>query len=191
MKEFFLLKFLDRFRLLFEKSRIDYPVMRRILQIKLTLDDRRVPTIMMSNRSQRAEGTGSFRTGLLLYGIMGVFIAVILFFPFPLFYKMNLVFGMTLFLVMTTMISDFSTVLLDIRDKNIILPRPVTPQTLNAAKLFHILSYLFRITLAIAGPSLAAGTIVYGVGFLVLFLVELLLVCGFVIFLQVSCIRSF
>ncbi len=192
MKEFAVLKLLDRVKILFEKSGVDYAVMRKILQIKLIMDERRVPTIMASGKN--TEGRNMYRTSLFMYAFMGVFIAVIMLFNFPLYYKMNIVFGMLLFLLMTTMISDFSSVLLDIRDKNVLLPRPVKPQTVNAAKLVHILIYLSGITLAIAGPPLIAGAVMYGITFLIAYIIELVLVCGFVIFITAilySAILSF
>jgi len=181
LKEFTILKLLDRICFLFERSGVDYAIMRKILQIKLIMDARRIPTIMANGKN--AEGKNRYRLSLFMYAFMGVFVAMIMLFGFPLYYKMNIVFGMLLFLLMTTMISDFSAVLLDIRDKNILLPRPVNAQTVNAAKLIHILSYLSGITLAIAGPPMIAGTFIYGVSFLIAYIIELVLVCGFVIFI--------
>jgi len=180
MKNFFILKIFDKFSFLFNKLGVDYKVMRKILQIKLIMDNRRVPTIM--GNSKKADGKGSFKTSLLLYGLMGLFIGALIFFPYPLFLKMNMVFGIIIFMSTTTMISDFSEVLLDIKDKNILLPRPVSPQTINAAKLLHILIYLFSITMAIAGPALVASLFVYGFAFFLIFILELILICCFVIF---------
>lgn len=192
MKEFAVLRLLDKISFLFERSGVDYAVMRKILQIKLIMDERRVPTIMANGKN--TEGRNMYRMSLFIYAFMGVFTALIMLFGFPLYYKMNIVFGMLLFMLMTTMISDFSSILLDIRDKNILLPRPVKPQTVNAAKLIHILIYLSGITLAIAGPPLIAGAFIYGVAFLVVYIIELALVCGFVIFITAilySAILSF
>ncbi|MEN6316589.1 MAG: ABC transporter permease [Clostridiaceae bacterium] len=179
MKDFVFLKILDRFSFLFTRLGADYKVMRKILQMKLIMDNRRVPTIM--SNSKKSDGKGSFKTSLLIYGFMGLFIGVLILFPFPLFFKMNMVFGVIIFMVMTTMISDFSDVLLDIKDKNILLPRPVSPQTINTAKLIHIVIYLFSITMAIAGPALAASLFVYGFTFFLIFVLELILICCFVI----------
>lgn len=181
MEEFRVLKFLDKIKAIFENLGIDYKTMRRILQIKLTMDQRRVPTII-SNYKQ-GEEKNSFRRALLFYGIMGLFIMVVMLIPIPIFLKLNSVFGIVIFLVMTTMISDFSSVLLDVRDKNILLPRPVDPKTINAAKILHIFIYLFKITFTIAGPSLIAGTIKHGIVFFPVFAIELILISGFVLFI--------
>lgn len=180
MKDFKILKFLDKFEVIFKKLGADYPVLRKILQLKLVLDERRVPTIMMNNKKN--EDKSSFKSSLFLYGFMGLFIAVILIAPFPMFLKMNIVLGMIIFMIMTTMVSDFSGVLLDIRDKNILLPRPIDSKTLNIAKIIHVMIYLFSITMAISGPALIAGLFRYGLVFFCIFLLELILICGFVIF---------
>ena len=184
MKDFFLLKLLDRFQKLFENLGIDYPMMRRIIRLKLVMDQRRVPTVLASRSSRRnsdSNGNGAFRMSLILYAFIGLFVGMLILPPFPLFFKLNIIFGMLLFMIMTTMISDFSSVLLDVKDKGILLTRPVDSKTLNTAKLIHIIYYLFSITISIAGVSLVAGLIRYGVVFFLLFLFELILICGFVI----------
>lgn len=53
MKEFSILKFLDKFEGIFERFGIDYPIMRRILQVKLTLDGRRTPTAMINSSKKK------------------------------------------------------------------------------------------------------------------------------------------
>ncbi|RDY29538.1 hypothetical protein [Lachnotalea glycerini] len=181
MKEFKILKILDKISFIFKSVDIDYPLMRKIIQIKLLMDERRVPTVMMNNKSN-AQAKNSFRSSLLLYLFVGGFIGLFIFIPLPIFIKMNIILGMLIFMIMTTMISDFSTVLLDIEDKNILLPRPVDAKTLNMAKLIHILIYLIGITFAITGGTLLFGTIRFGIAFFLLMLFEIILICSFSLF---------
>lgn len=180
MKEFIILKILDKIKFIFKFAGIDYPLLRKILQMKFVMDERRVPTIMMNGKSNN-ESKNSFRSGLLIYALMGIFIGLFMLPPFPLFLKMNIIIGMLIFMIMTTMISDFSSVLLDIDDKNILLPRPVDAKTLSAAKLIHIVAYLFSITLAITAGALVMGFFRYGFLFFLVLLFEIILICGFVI----------
>ncbi len=182
MKEFRILKLLDRFAYILKRLGIDYSIFRLILKFKLVMDSRRVPTVVANNNKIK-EGKNQFKSSLFIYGFMGLFSALLLTMPFPLFYKMNISIGMIIFLLMSTMISDFSSVLLDTREKSILLPRPITPKTLNAAKIIHIIYYLFCITIALAGPSLIIGTFKYGPGFFLIFFIELILICAFVVFL--------
>ncbi|MEQ2464492.1 hypothetical protein [Niallia hominis] len=64
MREFTILKFFDRFKGLFLKIGIDYSVLRTILQVKLTMDQRKLPTIF-SQSNQRKE-----RRQICLYKIV-------------------------------------------------------------------------------------------------------------------------
>jgi hypothetical protein len=52
MKDFKVLRILDKFQRLYKKLGVNYTTMRIILQIKLTLDDvRRVSTVMKNNKN--------------------------------------------------------------------------------------------------------------------------------------------
>lgn len=181
MKEFKILKLLDKISWIFTRMGVDYSLMRRILQLKLVMDERRVPTVLM-NEKKASEKKNSFQSSLFVYLFMGAFIGGFIFLPIPLFFKMNIMIAMLLFMIMTTMISDFSAVLLDVEDKNILLSRPVDLKTLNMAKMIHIINYLFRITLSISGGTLIFGAVRYGIVFSLILLIELVLMCGFVIF---------
>lgn len=181
MKEFKILKLLDSIQFFYKKLGVNYSVMRKILQLKLIMDERRIPTIFKQNEKKGEENL--FKKSLLMYALTGVFLAIFIPLSFPLFYKMNLIFGMLIFLVMSVMISDYSSVLLDVQEKNILLPKPVDVKTINAAKVTHIIYYLMSILLVIAGPSLIFGSIRYGLVFGAIYMVELILILGLVIFL--------
>ncbi len=45
MNDFKTLQLLDKFQFIFVKMGIDYDIMRKILHIKLTMDERKVPTL--------------------------------------------------------------------------------------------------------------------------------------------------
>jgi len=176
-----LLKFLDRFASVFRRCGVDYNKLRLILRIKMLMDTRRLPTVF-ANSNKINEKSNYFKKALFLYAFMGLFAGLIVLVPFPTFLKFNMTTGVIIFLLMSTMISDFSSVLLDVREKNILLPRPVDNKTVNIAKIIHIIYYLLYITAALAGPSLAIGTLRHGPVFLAVFLPELILICGFVVF---------
>jgi hypothetical protein len=178
MKDFLFLKLLDRISPIFTSLGIDYQVMRRILKLKLVMNGRRASTVMNQGK---AEGKNSFLLSLGLYAFLGLFIGIFMLLEYPLFLKMNIVLGMIMFLILTTMISDFSSVLLDVQDKDILLSRPVSGKTLSAAKLLHILYYLFSITISISGVSLIASIYKYGFLFFLTMLGTLMLICCFTI----------
>lgn len=78
MTDFKTLQLLDKFRLLFVKMGIDYDVMRKILHIKLTMDERKVPTIFNQNKKKENQKYGYIKSlwiyvlfGLVLIPLMG------------------------------------------------------------------------------------------------------------------------
>ncbi|MGF7060062.1 hypothetical protein [Brassicibacter mesophilus] len=182
MKDFISLRILDKFSIVFKKLGINYSMMRKILELKLTMDERRVPTALSSYKNKNKDGN-LLKKSLLSYGFLGLMIMVIIIIPVPIYVQMSICFGMIMFMIMMTMISDFSSVLLDVKGRNILLTKPIDQKTFNAAKVIHIFIYMFIITMVMAGPSLIAGTIKYGILFFLLFILELTLLAGFVIFL--------
>jgi ABC-2 type transport system permease protein len=184
MKNFKTLRFLDLFRGLFESFGIDYPVLRKILTVKLTMDGRRTPTIFnqQAKKKKRSEENG-FMKSLGMYVLLSVMLIPLVAFGKNYLYQMSIFFGIVMFLVMTSMISDFSNVLLDVRDKGILLTKPVEKKTLNAAKTVHICIYLFFLTAALTVVPLVIGTFRHGVLFLILSLIGLILVNLFIVVL--------
>ena len=154
MDDFRSLRILDTFKALFIKLDIDYPVMRRILQVKLTLDERRVPSIF--NGEVKKEGSIYLKT-LALYAFYGLILIPFIILGENYMFQMSLVFGVILFILMTTMISDFSTVLLDLRDKSILNTKPISRKTINAAKIIHVIIYMSFITSAFVAIPFAVG----------------------------------
>ncbi|MCL6477684.1 MAG: hypothetical protein K6T65_04640 [Peptococcaceae bacterium] len=181
MKDFRFLKILDVFSFVYRMMGVDYGVMRKILQIKLLMDRRRVPGVLMGSQSKKREDT--FIASLIIYGIMGLFAMFFIFPPLPLFLKMNFIMGIIIFMAMMVMVADFSTILLDIKDKAILLSKPINVKTINAAKITHIVMNLSAVIFVIAGPSLIAGLFLYGFLFSVILVCDLLVITGFVLFL--------
>jgi hypothetical protein len=182
LKDYKILKLLDKFKGLFGRLGINYPLMRKLLELMLIMDRRR-STVIGGQSNKKNADVNPFKGYLIAYGIIGLFTMAIIFIPSPLFYKMSIIYGMVIFMVMTTMISDFSTVLLDVKDKSILVPMPIDSKTINAAKTIHIFIYISTVMAIMAGPSLIAGLFKYGPLFFIMFLTQLLFVTIFIIFL--------
>ncbi|ERJ12027.1 membrane protein [Haloplasma contractile] len=176
MKNFKILRFLDLFRIFFRLLGVDYNDLRRILQVKLTLDSRRASTILGGTTKKNDQDKNFFIRSLWFYAFMGLSLLVFFFVVDQFSVKMTIIFGIIMFLIVTTLISDFSSVLLDLRDKTFIATKPVTMKTLSMAKSIHVMIYLTYVTLAIAGPTLIAGLIVHGILFTLIYLVSLFLI---------------
>ncbi|MGM9534496.1 MAG: hypothetical protein ACI3VR_04565 [Intestinibacter sp.] len=162
MKDFFSLKILDLFKPLFKKFGVEYDKMRLIVKTKLTLDKRRGGS---SNG-----GKNTFSQSLILYCVVGLFCSIILFTRMDMMTKMTTMFAFISVMLLTSFISDFSSVILDTSDKDIIGVTDVKQITLNMAKIVHVIIYISILSLAISGFSLIASLFTYNIGFCLLFI---------------------
>lgn len=182
MNDFASLRVLDRFRPVFQKLNIDYEVMRLILQLKLTMDSRRMPAIF-SGSATKKEGN-QFVKSLWMYAVLGtLFLVPFLFLGNEFLFSLTIMFSSLFVILMTTIVSDFSAVLLDIRDKNILHPKPISGKTLNAAKITHILIYMFLLTGSFVIIPLIVSVFKFGIIFALLFLFEIVLVSSLAVVL--------
>ncbi len=172
MDDFRSLEMLDKFQSLFQKAKVDYPMMREILQMKLTLDTRRVPTIFNDSNS---DSGNQFLKSLGIYALMGLILIAFLFGDQYIF-QVSIMYAIIMFIIMTSTISDFSSVLLDVRDKMIIGTKPVDSRTVNTAKVVHITIYLCQLTMAFTAIPMIIGLFNQGIIFFLLSLVVLLFV---------------
>lgn len=174
MRDIRILKVLDTFQSVFRKLNIDYTVMRKILELKLTMDQRRVPTILSQN-TKKKEGN-QFLKSLWIYALYGLTLVPFVFLGDNYLFQISIIAGIAMFILSTSMISDFSSVLLDVRDKVILNTKPVNNRTINAAKFLHIAIYLTLLT----GAFIAIPAIVFlftkGFIYFLLFLIEIILI---------------
>ncbi|TWT01560.1 hypothetical protein [Planomicrobium sp. CPCC 101079] len=173
MREFQSLKFLSIFKGLFTILGVDYAAMEKILQIKLTMDERRVPTIFQ-DAGKKKEGN-QFLKSLWIYGLYSLILVPFLLIGENYIFQLSLVFGIVLFILMTSMISDFSAVLLDVRDKNILQTKPISRKTIAAAKIVHIMIYMAFVAGSFTAIPFFVGLYKHGFLFSLIFLIELLL----------------
>lgn len=183
MTDFRILRFLDKLKPIFEKLGADYTVMRKILQIKLLLDGRRTPTIFAGSKMKASQYSNKFLKSLWLYVLFGVILIPFVIMKNNYIYQMGFVFAIVMFFIMTSLISDFSSVLLDIKDKNIIGTKPIGPITIRLAKTIHIFIYMFCMTFALVGPALLVSLFAQGIIFFLTFLLSLILLDMFCIIL--------
>lgn len=181
MNDFFVLKLLDRVQGVFKRLGVDYAVMRKVLQVKLTMDGRRTPTVFSGTQDSKLNMEGSPFRVQWFYLLLGLMLIVMVAPKGNSLLMMTLLFSIVMFMITTTLISDFSSVLLDLRDKNILFSKPVDPRTLNMAKNIHILIYLLTITFTFTGPSLLFSLYSQGAAFFLLYAAEIILMDGFIL----------
>lgn len=178
MHDFRSLKLLDWFAFIFKRFGIDYATMRKILAMKLTMDQRRAPTIF--NNAKKKEGN-QFLKSLGIYALYGLILIPFVFLGENYIFMMSILFGIAMFILMTSMVSDFSSVLLDVRDKTILNTKPVSPRTVSAAKIVHVGIYMTLLTGAFIGVPALVMLARHGIAFFLIFLVMLVLLVFFII----------
>jgi ABC-2 type transport system permease protein len=180
MTKFYLL-LLDLCKPLFNSLGVNYPQLRAIVEVKLKMDNRR--TRLNYRGESKKESNYSFVLTLLVHFLFGAI------FGFFIILSQNIIgifafsFAYTMFMMMMTLITDFSQVILDSNDNAVLLPRPVDDRTLLTARIVHILIYLFSMMLASSLPSLIATAYKYGFGVALIFLIISVLGMVLVVFL--------
>jgi len=154
-------------------SGVDYPQFRALLELKLTLDGRRPSTAFRTQTGKASRNALVFTLGMNTF--MGLFVAMFLgILPRPLL-ALTIVHAFIMMMIALSLISDFSSVLLDTTDNQILQPRPVTSRTLLAARTAHIVVYIGLLTGSLSLPALVVGGIKFGAVFVPAFVLTLLL----------------
>jgi hypothetical protein len=155
-----ILKFVLFCSKLLVRQGVDFERLKIIAETKLLMDRRRV---YMNWRSrQQKENSNPLLITLIIYTVFGLFAGISIMGFKSLVLSMIIVHSYILFMMTMTMITDFSSVLLDTTDNQVILPRPVNSKTLFIARLVHILVYLLQFTIALSFFPIIFIFIVYG-----------------------------
>ncbi len=172
----FLLRFFLLPTSLYRKTGVDMFQLRAILIAKLTMDNRR-PTAYRSMKQAREKKEVNRATLGTVFGslILGLFFLYSFGIGDQMITKLTLFFSMYIFMVSIMLITDFTSVLIDVRDNFIILPKPVSDATFVLARLLHIAIRTSLIVIPLFIPAWIASTIMAGWGMLFPFLLMALL----------------
>ncbi len=132
----------------FLKKDVDFEKLKIITETKLILDRRRVRVTMKQKNNK--EQKNQILLTQIVYCFFGLLIGTIVMATNNLMLSITIIHSYILFMMIMTLITDFSSVLLDTTDNQIILPRPVNSKTFFVSRLVHILVYLLQFTLALA-----------------------------------------
>ncbi len=134
---------------LFLNKEVDFEKLKIIVATKLIMDRRRI-RVAMKNNAATKEPNNQILATIIVYGFIGLFVGFLVFIIKDIVISMTIIHSYILFMMAMTLITDFSSVLLDTTDNQIILPRPVSSKTFFVARLIHILVYLLQFTIALA-----------------------------------------
>ncbi len=168
------LKFIGYFSPLLQKAGVDTVQLYEILRVKLLMDERR-PRAAFSNRRGTANKTaGKSKWGNIGLVIMGCLIGSVLFlFNMPMVGQV-VYFSIFMVLMALTLISDFTTVLIDTRDQFIIAPRPVNDRTFAISRFMHITIYITKVALLQGLPGIIMVGFAEGLWAVPLFFIQII-----------------
>jgi len=169
---------------LYRQWGIDTAQLALILGAKLTMDDRRPNTFQQTRINRKKEGVNNAMIGTMVMALLMGLINLIAFaFGKDDITHFSFLFLAFMFLLASVLITDFTAVLIDVRDNMILLPRPINDRTILMAKLLHIIVHLCRVILPMSLPVLIYVGMNYS-GWAVLTLFVLVLLASlFAIFL--------
>lgn len=147
-------RFVDRLDFLekpLSKMGCDWGKVKAILDLQLTLDARRK---MAANRKKGKPESGIFKQMTLMYGISGVFTALIVSGIPDSYVRVSLGFFFIFLMSALIMITDYSAIILDRQNQLILQTKPVDQKSLHLAKLLHIFVYMGFMTLVLGLPLL-------------------------------------
>ncbi|HVW12572.1 MAG TPA: hypothetical protein VHB54_02050 [Mucilaginibacter sp.] len=147
------LRFVTFLNPVLSRTGVDTGQLYEILKVKLLIDNRRPKTMFAARKNaqnkQRSPWMITFFTVL-----MGFFIGLVLFLDKMPYVGQTFYFSIFMVMMSLTLISDFTTVLIDARDQFIILPRPVNDRTVTVSRILHISIYVLRLALLQGAPGL-------------------------------------
>jgi len=171
-KTLFYMKIIHLLKPFYEMVGVNYNQMVLILETKMRMDSRKSNLVMStSSTKDEKKESNDFLSSLWIYTVLSVFLLVVFFYDNYM-YQYTIYFSYLFMMIMATLISQFSTVILDPRDQLFIRSKPVSTVTSSAAKVTHIGIYLVALTVALGAPHIITSFIVNGilVGISVLFL---------------------
>jgi len=152
-----------------------------ILATKLLMDSRR-PSTLFTNTNKSAAPASSAKVTVTTI-ILGALYGALLFLSTAPLIAQTLYFSLFMIMMILTLISDFTSVLIDVRDQYIIGPRPVNDRTMSMARILHVGIYVMRLALLQGLAGLIMVGYVDGIVAMPVFLIQLVLATGISILL--------
>lgn len=162
MFKLFSLKVLDLFKPLFNGLKVDYDKLRAILKAKLIMENRRTSAFSNSFSGQESksrlseffQNSNFFKRGYILFLIYGLILAGLCYGVDDIKIRYTALFAVGMFLFFAGIIVDFTEVLIDTRDRDILLYKPVGEKEINLARLISLIIYVVKLALIMFGPAL-------------------------------------
>ena len=169
---------------LYRNMGVDIRHLKAILTAKLMMDDRRPSPIQQAQRRKSNKPVNAATLGIMFFTtIMGCVFLVSFAVGKDYITRFTIYFSFYIFVLASTLITDFTSVLIDVRDNMIILPKPINDKTFLLARLLHILIHVSKMVLPLSIPAMIYLGIKEGLAGVLPFIVLVIAVTFFTIFL--------
>ncbi|AMR30723.1 hypothetical protein A0256_04450 [Mucilaginibacter sp. PAMC 26640] len=159
---------------LLARTGVDTDQLAEILKVKLLMDNRRPKAMFAVKKGAKNNGQQSPWLVGFFQLLTGVFMGLLLLLNDMPYVGQTYYFLIFMVLMALTLISDFTTVLIDTRDQFILLPRPVNDRTVAVSRILHISIYVLRLALVQGFPALIIVGFVDGVLAVPVFFIQLM-----------------
>jgi len=156
------------------RTGVDIVQLDEILRVKLLMDNRRPKTLFAVKKNAKNNGQQSPWMISFFQVLMGFFIGLLLTLNQMPYVGQTYYFLVFMVLMALTLISDFTTVLVDTRDQFILLPRPVNDRTIAVSRILHISIYVLRLAMLQGLPALVIVGFLDGLAAVPIFFLQLL-----------------
>lgn len=149
------LRLIDLISFIYIRLGVNYSQMRSILALKMTMDGRKDSALLGFESGRRSdEEKNQFFSSLWVYTLISVFLLFLFAYDNWVF-QYTTYFSFLFIMTFSTLLANFSNILLDTKDAILIGTKPVDRKTLGAAKATHVGIYLVAFTMAIGAPVIA------------------------------------
>jgi ABC-2 type transport system permease protein len=156
-----------------QKTGVDTIQLNEILRVKLLMDNRRPKTVFGNKKSKPGKPPSALASNIMIV-VMGLMMSFVLFISKMPLAGQTLYFSIFMVMMALTLISDFTTVLIDTRDQFIISPRPVNDRTVAMARFLHITLYVIRIALLQGLPGILLVAFIDGTLAIPIFFIQVI-----------------
>lgn len=170
---------LDLLKKPIELSGASYEQVKEIALMKLKSDFRRPRNF--GNGSKKFTMLASILLNLLFGAVFALMIIAV---PDTIL-GITLLFSFVLMMLLSSFLLEFTTILFDTRDNQILLHRPITTRTLLVSRLIHIGAYMSINALSIGLPGILTIAIAYSIPAGLLFILGLFMTTIFALFCSI------
>ncbi len=140
---------------LYLRMNVNISHLKAILTAKLTIDNRRPSAFDQMQRGKEKKELKKATLNTMLSSLLVGGIVLLSFgISHDLTSRLTFYFSMFIFFLAATLISDFTSVLIDVKDNMIIIPKPVNDATFVTYRLLHITIHISKVLLPMLLPAI-------------------------------------